>query len=174
MVIWITGLSAAGKSTLSLAFQKKFKAQLPSMILLDGDAIRELYGNDLGFAESDRVKQIQRIQKLARFLDQQSMIVVVAALYSNPELMEANRQMFSQYYEVLLETNLDVLQTRETKGIYAGAMRGEIKNVVGVDIPWQPPRAPHLVFDMSNPSSPDHMAEKLFESIFGSPAVKKP
>jgi len=126
MVIWITGLSASGKTTLSRAFERKYKSNLPNMVLLDGDVIRQLYGNDLGYAEADRAVQIKRLHTLASFLEEQSIVVLVAALYSNEKII----------------------------------------NVVGVDIPWNEPLNPDLVFNISDGLPPDQMAEILFNQVF--------
>ncbi len=165
MVIWITGLSASGKTTLSRAFEKKVKGSVPNMVLLDGDIVRQLYGDDLGYEESDRYKQITRIQNLATFLEKQSIVVVVAALYSHPDLLKQNRNNFKQYFEVYLHASIGVLQKREFKGLYQKALNKEILNVVGVDIPWNTPVEPDMVFELSDNLSPELMADKLIERL---------
>ncbi len=165
MVIWITGLSASGKSTLSNAFKNKYGSDIPNMVLLDGDIIRDLFGNDLGHTESDRVIQIQRIQKLALFLEQQSINVVVAALYANDELLANNRKTFKDYYEVYLKGEIQYLKTREFKNLYKQALDGKITDVVGVDIKWNEPNNPDLVFEISKSGTPEEMAAILFENL---------
>ena len=165
MVIWITGLSASGKTTLSRAFKKKVKGSVPNMVLLDGDIVRQLYGDDLGYEEADRYTQITRIQNLATFLEKQSIVVVVAALYSHPDLLKYNRKNFIQYFEVYLHSSIEVLQKREFKGLYQKALNKEIMNFVGVDIPWNTPVEPDMVFDLLENLSPELMADKLFECL---------
>jgi len=88
MIIWIAGLSAAGKTTLATALAAKLRRRMPNLVVLDGDVIRQLYGNDLGYEEADRVVQIKRIQNLAAFLESQGIVVVVAALYARDDLLE--------------------------------------------------------------------------------------
>ncbi|MBO89841.1 MAG: hypothetical protein CMP14_10000 [Rickettsiales bacterium] len=94
MVIWLTGISGAGKTTLAALIRDNFKGCLPEMVLVDGDEVRELFGHNLGYKEEDRYRQIERIQKLAHMLDRQCMIVVVSALYAHPRLLEWNRDNF--------------------------------------------------------------------------------
>lgn len=165
MVIWITGLSASGKTTLSKAVEKKLKMFVPNMVLLDGDVVRQLFGDDLGYEESDRYTQISRIQKLAYFLENQSIMVVVAALYCHHDLLKHNRNTFKQYFEVYLHASIEVLKMREFKGLYQRAFAKEIHNVVGVDIPWNSPIEPDMVFELSENLSPELMADKLIECL---------
>ena len=164
MVIWITGLSASGKTTVSHAFEKKFKTKYPNMVLIDGDVVRQLYGHDLGYEEPERVKQIKRIQSIAKFLEDQSIIVIVAALYANDDLLKTNRKIFKKYFEVYLEADIKFLQTRETKELYKKALAGEMKNVVGVDIPWHTPKNPDLIFKASELKTPEEMSDIIFNS----------
>jgi adenylylsulfate kinase-like enzyme len=165
MVIWITGLSASGKTTLSRAFEKKYKPGIPNLVLLDGDVIRQLYGNDLGYAEKDREVQIGRLHSIAAFLEQQSIVVVVAALYANNRLLENNRNVFNEYFEVYLKADIDLLKTREIKELYKNALEKKISNVVGVDIPWHEPQQPNLVFDVAQGMAPNDMADLLYNKI---------
>jgi adenylylsulfate kinase-like enzyme len=166
MVIWITGLSASGKTTLSKAFEKKYKSKLSNMVLVDGDVIRDLFGNDLGFTERDRQIQIGRMQAIASFLEKQSILVIVAALYANKELLEKNRQLFDEYYEVYLKADIDLLQTREYKELYKNALAQKVKNIVGVDITWYEPVTPHLVFEVAKGMLPEEMAEIIYNNIY--------
>jgi len=167
MVIWITGLSASGKTTLSKAFEKKIKATRPNTVLLDGDVIRELYGNDLGFTEPDRIVQIKRLQSIASFLEKQSILVVVAALYANHELLENNRTRFADYFEVYLKADIEFLMRREFKDLYKNALANKIDNVVGVSIPWNEPAHPDIVFDVKDGYTADEMAQKIYALTIG-------
>tara|TARA_B110000238_G_scaffold193118_1_gene229179 strand:+ start:489 stop:992 length:504 start_codon:yes stop_codon:yes gene_type:complete len=165
MVIWITGLSASGKTTLSKTFEKKYKKFIPNMVLLDGDIIRELFGGDLGFTINDRIIQIKRLQSLSQFLEKQSILVVVAALYSDNEILEQNRNKFKDYFQVYLKGDLSELKKREFKGLYKGAIEGKIKNVVGVDIKWNEPVNSDLIFDICNNLTSEKMAESIYKNI---------
>jgi cytidine diphosphoramidate kinase len=165
MVIWITGMSGAGKTTASRALEAVVKPRVPELFLVDGDAVRELFGSGLGFAEADRVEQITRMRKLAGFIAAQGQLVVVAALYCNPDLLAENRRTLPEYFEVYLRTPMDVLRARDTKGLYAGAAAGRIPNVVGVDIPWHEPQQPDLVLDSGSGATPEDFAREIMRHV---------
>lgn len=167
MILWITGLSGSGKTTLATALEKKLRPTLPNLVLLDGDVIREVYGNDLGYKEVDRVRQITRIQRLAHFLEKQGIVVVVSALYANDDLLRENRRLFRRYFEVYLEADIEFLKTRECKGLYRKAFNGEMPDVVGVDIPWHAPKNPDLTFDLPSGIAPEEMLETVCAAAFG-------
>lgn len=145
MVVWITGLSGAGKTTLSRALRDLVKPRLPALALVDGDTVRAMFA-DLGYTEPERVVQIQRLQQLAKFLSDQDVVAIVAALYASPELLGWNRQNLPGYFEVYIEAPMALLRERDSKGLYAGA-DGGTENVVGVDIPWHAPTSPDMVID---------------------------
>ena len=144
MVIWITGISGAGKTTLATALYEAMKPRLPELVRIDGDEVRALFGNSLSFAESDRRLQIQRLQNLAAMLDGQGFSVIVAALYAHPDLLAWNRDHFSDYFEVYIDASLDLVRSRDPKGLYAKADCGDMPHVVGLDVPWHAPDAPHM------------------------------
>lgn len=169
MVIWITGLSGAGKTTVCEAIYKELKPKMPTLVLLDGDIVRAIFGGGLGFSEAERVIQIKRIQALANELEKQAFVVLVAALYSHPDLLSWNRANFSSYFEVYLNTSLDTVKRRDSKGLYARADRGEEKDVVGVDIPWHAPQKPDLVLD-GDSAPPMDLARRI---IFANPTLLK-
>lgn len=161
MVIWITGLSGAGKTTLSEALFALLKPRLPELALIDGDAVRALFGPSLGYHEEDRVVQIQRLQQLGMMMSRQGLIAVVAALYSHPDLLRWNRASFADYFEVLLDAPIDFVKTRDPKGLYQSAAEKTAPQVVGVDIPWHRPENPDLTFDVTGGDSPQILARRL-------------
>ena len=115
MIIWITGLSGSGKTTIAKGLINRLKARIKNLVNVDGDIIRDLFGNDLGFDINSRIKQIKRIQKLCMFLQKQNLIVIVSALYSNNDLLIWNRKNFKNYYEIYLEASLDLLKLEMLK-----------------------------------------------------------
>ncbi|MBM4339189.1 MAG: adenylyl-sulfate kinase [Deltaproteobacteria bacterium] len=165
MVIWVTGLSGAGKTMLCNALWGLLKIHKPELVILDGDAVRAAFGNDLGYREENRITQIKRLQGMAKILADQGLIVVVAALYAHPELLAWNRENLFDYFEVYLEVSLEALRLRDSKGLYAGAADGEIKNVVGVDIPWHAPIASDLIINTNHPKRPERLAEQVIAAI---------
>lgn len=164
MVVWLTGLSGAGKTTIAEAIVRVVKPHLPELVLVDGDVIRELFGAGLGFHEEARQEQIGRIQRLAMFLASQNIVVVVAALYSHPNLLRWNRANLPGYFEVYVDAPLPLVEKRDTKGLYSKARSGEMQNVVGVDIPWHVPEYPDMVVNSGNGETPEAIATKISQT----------
>jgi adenylylsulfate kinase-like enzyme len=165
MVIWLTGLSGSGKTSLCAALHARLKPSRPALVRLDGDEIRAAFGGDLGFKEADRFRQIQRIQRIAKMLADQDMDVLVAALYAHPELLAWNRAHLPGYFEIYLKADVDFLARRESKALYARARRGEIADVVGVDIPWHAPAQPDLVIDAAAAPAPEALARRVLDAL---------
>jgi adenylylsulfate kinase-like enzyme len=170
MVLWSTGLSGAGKTTLAIALRDILKPRFPQTILIDGDTIRDAFGKSLGYAESDRVTQITRVQRLAKILADQGLIVIVAALYCHPDLLQWNRQNLAGYFEIYLEASQELLHRRDQNNLYSMAKKGETKNVVGIDIPWHAPQAPDLLLSADEEEPPQQMAHRV---LLENPALSK-
>lgn len=165
MVIWVTGLSGAGKTTLCQAIYRLLKPRLPELVLLDGDVVRAILSQDLGYRESDRIVQVKRIQGLAKCLSDQGVVVLVAALYSHPELLAWNREHFQDYVEVYLKASLETVRRRDPKALYAKASVGTMPHVVGMDIPWHEPVNPDLVINSDESESPESLAKTIVASV---------
>lgn len=164
MIVWLTGLSGAGKTTIAEAILRIVKPRLPSLVLIDGDVVRDLFGAGLGFDEETRKLQIGRIQRLAQLLDRQSIPVIVSALYSNPELMDWNRKNFSEYYEIYIDTPLETVMERDTKGLYSKMRAGESLNIVGIDIPWHIPKRPNMIVSTVG-TTPEFLAQEIIKAV---------
>jgi len=145
MVIWLIGLSGSGKSTLANKIVAEANAEANNTIFLDGDIVREIFDNDLGYSMEDRLKNAQRICQLGVFLDRQGFNVVTAILSIFPESREWNRKNIKNYYEVFIDTPIDVLIERDSKGLYSKFERGEISEVAGMDIDFPVPKNSDLV-----------------------------
>ena len=166
MVIWLIGLSGAGKSTLANEIVIGANKDNQNTILLDGDVIREMFGNDLGYSIEDRLKSAQRICQLGKFLDSQGFNVVTAILSIFPESREWNRKNVKNYYEVFIDSPIDSLIDRDSKGLYAKFNRGEISDVAGMDIDFIKPEKADLIIKNSGSkegllSYADTIIEKL-------------
>ena len=165
MVIWITGLSGAGKSTLCRELSRRLKPVAPQLVVLDGDEVREAFGDGLGFTEPDRHVQIRRVQRLARLLSSQGLLVLVAVVYANDELLAWNRTHIPGYVEIYLRASLELLARRDSKGLYGRAARGDTRDVVGLDIPWHAPAAPDLVLDADSAETSEVFADRVIATV---------
>jgi adenylyl-sulfate kinase len=163
--VWLTGVSGAGKTTIAEAIYRKLKPAIPELVLIDGDTIRELFGAGLGFHEAARHEQISRIQRLARLLSGNGLVVLVAALYSHPKLLAWNRENISGYFEVYIRASMALVQRRDVKQIYAKAIAGTMPNVVGLDIPWHAPERPDLVIDADEGATPEQNATRVIAAV---------
>ena len=135
MIIWITGLSGAGKTTLGSHIYSKLKSEkLKNIIWLDGDVVREVLSPALDYSEASRIQQVKKVQRLAKYLESQGMIVIASILYFNNSLSEWNIRNFEEYLEIYLKVSIDKLVERDSKGLYSKAINGEIPDVVGIDI----------------------------------------
>lgn len=166
MVIWLIGLSGAGKTTLGARLAARLRARHPNLVFLDGDALREVWQDRLGHDVEGRAKNAARISALCRLLDEQGIHVVAAVLSLFPEWQAWNRENFSQYFEVFLDAPMEMLRQRDSKGLYAAAEAGEIDNVVGVDIDFPRPPNPDLVIAGDDLAcDPDVLAARIEDAV---------
>jgi adenylylsulfate kinase-like enzyme len=143
MVIWILGLSGSGKSYLSTKLKDVLQNDQEKFLILDGDVIRNVFDNDLGFSIEDRNINASRISKLALFLNQNNINVIVSVLSLFPEWLKWNRSNIKEYYEIFIDVPVSILKNRNIRNVY---FQDGIKNrdVVGVDIEFIKPRKPDL------------------------------
>ena len=166
MVIWLIGLAGAGKTTIGRQVLARLKARSPNVLLLDGDHVRAIMGNDLGHTIEDRRVNAWRICRLCQYLDSQGIDVVCAILSIFHDTQDWNRQNYSRYFEVFIDVPMDVLIARDQKGLFSNAMAGRLKNVVGVDIPFEPPPSAGLVVNNGDPAnSPADLADEIIRAL---------
>ena len=145
MFVWVIGLSVSGKTTLSEQIVVDIRCRGRDVVLLDGDRIRELFGDDLGHSLADRRANAERIRRFCHFLDQQGLDVVCATLSLFPESRACCRENLSAYYEVFIDAPIEQLVERDSKGIYTKFYKGQIDNVAGLDLEFPIPENPDLV-----------------------------
>lgn len=170
MVVWIIGLSGAGKSTLADEVLKEVRKTHQNVVSLDGDMVREAFGNDLGHSMADRLRNAQRICQMGKLLDDQGVHVVCAILSLFPETRAWNRRNLKNYFEVFIDAPIEPLVQRDVKGIYGKFKKGEIKDVAGMDIAFPRPDDAHLIIE--NTISREELlsfAKPIAERITGRP-----
>ena len=155
MIIWLVGLSGAGKTTIARELHRQWQAIDAATVLIDGDEIREIFKHDqnpAAYTPAGRRVNGERIAAMSAWLDAQNINAVVSILCIFPDILAANRSRFSGYFEVFVDAPMAALEARDGKGLYAAARRGEMADVVGVDIPFPTPERPDLVIRNDGPS----------------------
>jgi len=155
MIVWLVGLSGAGKTTIAKELHRRWQGKEAGTILIDGDEFREIFQHVRGEAahtvEGRRLNG-ERIVATCAWLDSQNINAVVSILCLFPDMLAANRSRYSGYFEAFIDCPLPDLEARDGKGLYAAARKGEMANVVGIDIPFPRPTQPDLVINNDGPS----------------------
>lgn len=148
-ILWLTGLSGSGKSTIANAAARELFEQGYQVIVLDGDNIRHGLNRDLGFSDEDRKENIRRIGEVAKLFVQQGTIVITAFISPFREDRQQVRELVEagEFNEVYIKCDLDICEQRDLKGLYKKARNGEIPFFTGIDSPYEEPEAPELVLD---------------------------
>ena len=151
MMLWFTGLSGSGKSTVAIALERELHSRGLLCRILDGDNIRSGINNNLGFSAEDRVENIRRIAEVGRLFVDTGIITIAAFISPNNQLREMAAEIIGKddFVEVFVSTPLDECEKRDVKGLYAKARRGEIKNFTGISAPFEAPEHPDITLDTS-------------------------
>ncbi|MFC9515045.1 sulfate adenylyltransferase subunit CysN [Nocardiaceae bacterium NPDC056970] len=151
-VVWFTGLSGSGKSTIANQVERDLHARGCHTYLLDGDNVRHGLGRDLGFTEADRVENIRRVAEVARLMADAGLIVLVSLISPFRTDRDAARELIGsdRFCEVFVDTPLDVAESRDPKGLYRKARRGELTNFTGIDSPYEAPDFPEVRIDTTH------------------------
>ena len=163
LMIWFTGLSGSGKSTIAIALERELQNRGLLCRILDGDNIRSGINNNLGFSEEDRVENIRRIAEVGKLFVDTGLITIAAFISPNNRLREmaANIIGKNDFVEVYVSTPLEECERRDVKGLYAKARRGEIKNFTGISAPFEEPAHPDLSLDTSKLSLEESVMKLL-------------
>ena len=148
-VLWMTGLSGAGKSTVADRVEQKLHARGRRTYLLDGDNVRLGLNRDLGFTERDRVENIRRVAEVAKLMADAGLIVIVSFIspFKSERSMARDLIEEGEFLEIFVDTPLAVCEARDPKGLYAKVRRGDLVNFTGIDSPYEPPESPELRID---------------------------
>jgi len=154
-VIWFTGLSGSGKSTIANTVEKKLHQLGMHTYILDGDNIRHGLNKDLGFSDEDRVENIRRIAEVARLMTDAGLIVLTAFISPFRSERQMARELFSdgEFIEVFVDTPIELAEERDPKGLYKKARNGELKNFTGIDSPYEKPDNPEITLKTSQNSA---------------------
>jgi bifunctional enzyme CysN/CysC len=165
-VLWFTGLSGAGKSTIANLVEKKLAARGRHTFLLDGDNVRHGLNRDLGFTEADRIENIRRVGEVARLMTDAGLIVLTAFISPFRAERDMVRQMVAEgeFFEIFVDTPLDEAEKRDAKGLYAKARAGELKNFTGIDSPYEAPKSPEIRIDTTRMSA-EEAADLIVEVL---------
>ncbi|MFM9976603.1 MAG: sulfate adenylyltransferase subunit CysN [Sphingomonadaceae bacterium] len=167
-VLWFTGLSGAGKSTIANLVEKKLFRMNRHTFLLDGDNVRHGLNRDLGFTEADRIENIRRVGEVAKLMADAGLIVITAFISPFRAEREMVRAMMAEgeFLEIHIDTPLAEAEARDVKGLYRKARAGELKNFTGIDSPYEPPTDPEIRIDTTQ-LTPDAAAELIVERLIG-------
>lgn len=168
MIVWITGLSGAGKTTIGRELFAAMKRRVPNVVLLDGDEVRSVFQlQQLArpYSAESRKAITQGYHRLCLWLDRQDIHVVCCTIAGNQEIRDENRRAFGRYFEVLVDVPVAVLAARDDKNLYRRALNGEAQDVVGVDIDYPAPAHPDLVIDNSaHQATPASLAATILDA----------
>jgi bifunctional enzyme CysN/CysC len=165
-IVWFSGLSGSGKSTVANILERRLTAEGRHCYILDGDNVRHGLNKDLGFTEAARVENIRRVAEVARLMADAGLIVLVSFISPFEKERRLAREVAGdvRFAEVYVDTPLHVVEERDPKGLYAKARRGEIKNFTGIDSPFEVPTDPDIVLHGES-ETPDQMADRLLVTI---------
>jgi bifunctional enzyme CysN/CysC len=166
MVVWLTGLSGSGKSTIANALEKRLYAEGRHTYILDGDNIRSGLCSDLGFSDVDRIENIRRITEVSKLMLDAGLVVITAFISPFRSERKIARELIGNdnFFEVYVKTPLAVCEQRDPKGLYKMARNGSLRNMTGIDSPYECPESPSAIIDTSS-STPYQVAGMLISAI---------
>ena len=165
-VVWFTGLSGSGKSTIANLVEKRLHAEGRHACILDGDNVRHGLNRDLGFTEADRVENIRRVAEVARLMTDAGLIVLVSFIspFRAERRLARERMADGEFIEVFIDTPLAEVEARDPKGLYAKARAGELKNFTGIDSPYEPPENADIRID-TTAMSPEQACDAIVAAL---------
>jgi bifunctional enzyme CysN/CysC len=161
-VVWFTGLSGSGKSTIANILEQKLHAIGKRTYLLDGDNVRHGLNKDLGFTDTDRVENIRRVAEVSKLMVDAGLITLVSFIspFKSERQMARNLLSSDEFFEIFVNTSLEECEKRDPKGLYKKARAGELKNFTGIDSSYEEPENPDLILNTSSGN-----AEQLTDQI---------
>lgn len=162
--IWFTGMSGAGKSTISHLLEQRLRSSGAKVEVLDGDIVRTHLSRGLGFSKEDRDENIRRIGFVCELLSRNGVIAIAAAISPYRAVREELRGRIPNFVEVYVQCPLEVLADRDVKGLYKKALAGEVAQFTGISDPYEPPLAPEITVDSST-ETPEQSLERIWAAL---------
>ena len=156
-VYWITGLSCAGKTTIGKLLYEEIKKTKPNTVFLEGDTLREVFGNDLGYSKEERRKCAMRYSRLCAMLQEQGLNVICCTISMFDSVREWNRENIQNYKEIYVKVSVETLRMRDQRGLYSGEQR----EVVGVHMEMEEPKCPDLVLENNGEKTPEKLIQEI-------------
>ena len=174
LVLWFTGLSGAGKSTIANLVEQRLFAEGLHSVLLDGDNVRHGLNRDLGFTDADRVENVRRVAEVARLMTDAGLIVLVSFIspFREERRMARERMEPGEFAEIFVDVPLAVAEARDVKGLYAKARAGQLSHFTGIDSPYEAPEAPELHINAAA-GSPDEAADRIIALVHSIQAARR-
>lgn len=160
-VYWITGLSGAGKTTIGKLLYEKMKEKYPNTVFFDGDTLRKVFGDDLGYTKEERRKCAMRYSRLCAMLEEQGMNVICCTISMFDSVRDWNRENIKNYKEIYVKVSMDTLCARDQKGLYSGSTEERQKEVVGVHFDFEEPKHPDLILQNDGEKTPMEQVEEI-------------
>lgn len=162
-VYWITGLSGAGKTTIGKLLYEKVKERYPNTVFLDGDILRKVFGDDLGYSKEDRRKCAMRYSRLCAMLQEQGMNVICCTISMFDSVRDWNRRNIRDYIEIYIEVPMEILEKRNQKNLYRDVKQGIAENVVGMDLELELPATPNIKLCNDGTRSPEEQVVEILQ-----------
>lgn len=172
-VFWVTGLAGAGKTTIGRLLYEKLRREEKNTIFLDGDILRDVFRNMGGFSTKDRKIYASAYGRLCKMLSDQGMNVVCCTVSMFDEVRDWNRSSIPLYREIFLDVPLAVLKKRDQKRLYSKSARGEVKDVVGMDLNLEFPRNPDIRIENDGSLSPEEVVNMIWSALMQSERILK-
>lgn len=160
-VYFFTGLSGAGKTTLGGLFYRRLKAKKSNVVLLDGDQLRPMFDVDTGYSFEERKRGAYRNFRLCKMLADQGIDVVLCSISMYHDVRAWNRENIERYREIYIKVSQETLMRRDQKGLYSKG-----KNVIGLDLPFEEPQAPHVIVRNDGTQKPEELVYELERELF--------
>jgi adenylylsulfate kinase len=164
-VVWLTGLSGSGKTTIARTLEDALKSMNRCVVVLDGDEIRRHLSPDLGFSKRDRELNVERVAYLSHILSRSGIITIVALISPFRTSRDYARKLIGDFVEIWVKCSLETCKKRDSKGLYAKVMTGEITNFTGIDQNYEIPFNPEIILDTDKETSPLQCSQRILQKL---------